>query len=66
MSTHYNYIPQLDYWFNNYWKESGDILVYPTYFPEVEKNEFLLPKASFIELLFSKIFEYDEKENLHA
>jgi len=51
------YIPELDYYFKNYWTDRGEITIDNINIPEVEETEGTLPTGSFLELLFSQTFD---------
>jgi len=54
------YIPELDYHFDQYWSTRGEIRINNVFLPEVETEENNIPTGSFIELLFSQAFVYDD------
>lgn len=53
----YKYIPELDYYFQLYWKNRGEITTYHIPEPIVEPDESKITADSFIALLFSEIYE---------
>lgn len=55
----FKYFPEMDYFFYNYWKENKVITFDHIEIPVIENNELAIPRGSFLELLFSKEFDYE-------
>lgn len=53
----HQYIPELDYFFQNYWISRGEINTEKVKRPEIE-TEYSFEDACFLELLFSQTFNY--------
>jgi len=53
----YNYIPELDFYFRSYWASRGEITIDNVNIPVIDTDNQDLPSGSFLQLLFSQIFD---------
>lgn len=53
----YRYVPELDFYFRNYWSSRGEITIDNIDIPIIDLENQELPTGSFLQLLFSQTFD---------
>jgi len=58
--SYYQYIPELDHSVESYWNSRGELTVYDFQIPVLENDSSKFPEGSFLELLFSQVFNRND------